>query len=166
MGDTLGTLFTCTTYGTWLRGDQCGWVTDGIVMPSDPVLEARDRELLKYEPFRFPKDDLLRVGQMIGDSLRQRLKCRILALTVQTWHMHLVVAATPHSVASVVKCAKEAVRWGLRLNRPLWTDGYDKRFCFDIETLRTRIAYVERHNLELGWPEKPWDFIESIATGT
>jgi hypothetical protein len=163
MGNTLGILFTMTTYGTWLRGDQRGWVDDGVVMPPDPVLEQRDRARMKHDPFLFTADQLLDIGTMIGQSLRERLQLRILALTVQRWHVHLLTAATSTPVPEVVKCVMEAVRYSLRPGRPIWTDGYDKRFCFDEATLCARINYVERHNLERGWAARPWDFIEVIS---
>jgi len=161
MGSTLGTLFTMTTYGTWLRGDQRGWVDDGILMPPNPAIEAADRARLKHDPFRFAAEDFLRVGQMIGDSLQKRMELRILALTVQAWHVHLVVGSTTHEVSAIAKCAKDAVRWGLRPGRPIWTDDYDKRFCFDEPTLANRIVYVERHNVAIGLPPRPWGFIET-----
>jgi len=162
MQRTLATMLTMTTYGTWLRGDKRGWTDDGIVFPADPVLEANDRERMKHPPFVFTANDLIRVGQSIGDSLIGRLSQRILALTVQIWHVHFVVAATSSPISDIVKCAKDAARYALRPGRLIWTDGYDKRFCFDEEYAFARIAYVERHNLRLGWPAKPWPFIEPI----
>jgi hypothetical protein len=140
MGATLGILITWTTYGTWLRGDERGWVEDGITYPADPILRTADASRMKYEPFLFDPEKLLAVGSMIGRSLIERMGVRILALTVQRWHVHALIAPTPHPFASVVKCGKDAVRWGLKPGRPIWTDGYDKRFCFDESTLRTRIA--------------------------
>jgi len=161
--NTLAIMFTMTTYGTWLRGDQRGWIEDGKLMPPNPVLETHDRLSMPHDPLLFPRADLLRIGTMIGTSLRSRLDLRILALTVQIWHVHFVVVATEHPIAKVVKCAKDAVRWGLRLDRPIWTDGHDKRYCFDEASVQARIDYVERHNLENGWPAKPWDFIEPFS---
>jgi hypothetical protein len=160
MGRTRGIMFTMTTYGTWLRGDKRKWVDDGIIMPPDPVLEACDRERMKHEQYFFAEDQLLEIGAMMGKSLRERFDLHILALTIQRWHVHLVTAATSTPVADVVKCAKEAVRYGLRPGRPIWTDGYDKRFCFDDRILLARIRYAERHIEERGWPARPWDFIE------
>jgi hypothetical protein len=160
MANTLGIMFTMTSYGTWLRGDKRNWVDDGIVMPPDSLLEACDRVRMKYEPFLFSDDQLLEIGAMIGKSLRERLDLQILALTVRRWHLHLVTGTTSIAVPDVVKCTKEAVRYGLRPGRPIWTDGYDKRFCFNRQALAARIKYVERHNLECGWPARPWDFIE------
>ena len=98
----------------------------------------------------------------MGNALTQRLCIHIGALTVQTWHVHAVLAATRHDVADVVRCLKESVRYGLRPGRPIWTKGYDKRFCFDDQNVERRVRYVERHNVALGWPARPWDFIEEI----
>jgi len=159
LGSTLGILFTWTTYGTWLRGDQRGWVENGTTYPADPVLQAADGERMKYPPFLFADQQLLKVGAMIGKSLVERKGVVVLALTVQSWHVHLLIGATEHRVEAIVKCGKDAVRWGIRPGRPIWTDGYDKRFCYDTPTLESRQVYVERHNLERGWPAKPWQFI-------
>lgn len=162
MRRTLGIMFTLTTYGTWLRGDARGWVDRGVVFPADPVLEEADRRRMKHSPFFFGRAHWLDLGTMIGQSLQERLKLRIWAMTVQSWHVHFVVAGTDEPVHRVVKCAKDAVRWGLRPDRPVWSDGYDKRFCFDIDSVYNRIGYVERHNLAVSLPRKPWPFIETL----
>jgi hypothetical protein len=161
MNRTLAIMFTMTTYGTWLRGDERNWVDDGVTMPPDPILEKNDQQRLEHDPFIFRDDDWWMIGNWIGMSLIERKQLRIGALTVQSWHVHFVVAATRHPVADIAKCAKDAVRWGLRIKRPIWTDGYDKRYCFDQEAVDARIQYVERHNTERGRPAKPWGFIET-----
>ena len=163
MNDTLAILFTFTTYGTWLRGDERGWIEDGRLMPPDPVLERDDRDRMKGELFLFCKADLHCVGAAIGESLIERKDALIYALTVQTWHIHFVIASARHPVADIAKCAKDAVRWRLRPERRIWTKHYDKRFCFDNATVRDRIAYVERHNERIGWPAKPWPFIKTFT---
>ena len=157
-------MFTMTTYGTWLRGDMRGWVDRGRVLPPNPRLEAADRCPMKHPVFLFDERRLLEIGGFIGTSLSERLDLRILAITVRTWHVHLVIAATEHPISKVVKCTKDAVRWALRPGRPIWTRGYDKRFCFDEDSVLRRIEYVQRHNVALGWPPKPWDFIEEYTT--
>jgi hypothetical protein len=159
MGRTLAIMVTSTTYGTWLRGERRGSIHDGQLLPPLPWLEANDRGRMKHEPYLFLEDRLLDVGQMIGDSLIERKGITILALHVARWHMHLVIAATRHDLADVVKCAKDAARYGLKPGRPIWTDGCDKRFCFDIPSVRNRIRYVERHNEQMGWAARPWTFI-------
>src|SRR5262245_55401814 len=104
MGDTLAIMLTMTTYGTWLRGDQRGWVDEGVILPSDPVLENRDRKRMKHSVYLFPKDELVKIGTYIGESLISRKEQRVLALTVQTWHVHVVVDGVKYSVPDLVKC--------------------------------------------------------------
>src|SRR5262245_18986569 len=98
MGRTLATMITLTTYGMWLRGDRRGWVDDGVVYPADPILEANDFQRMNHDVFRFASTDLSRIGQAMGESLIARLEQRIFALTVQTWHVHFVVGATPKAI--------------------------------------------------------------------
>ncbi len=155
-------MLTMTTYGSWLRGDQRGWVDDGVIFPADPSLEAADRGRLKHPPYRFSPLQLFNVGGMIGRALIERLNVTVLALTVQSWHVHLVIGDTTHSVGAVVKCAKDAVRWGLKPGRPMWTEGFDKRFCFEAASLHRRVQYVEKHNVHVGLPARPWDFITDV----
>lgn len=157
-------MITSTTYGTWLRGDRRGWIDDGKLMPSLPWLEANDRTRMAHEPYLFVRDELHAIGQMIGDSLSSRLGVLIFALHVGTWHVHLVVGATHHHIADVTCCMKDAVRYGLRAGRPIWTTDYDKRFCFDEQSLAARIRYVERHNEAMGWPAQPWSFFARSTT--
>lgn len=163
MGKTLATLITINTYGTWLRGDMRGWVDDGTVYPPDPVLEELDWERTKHLPYKFPRHTRHGVGQAIGESLHQRMELRIFAMCVQSWHSHIVIAPTNHPVADVVKCAKDAARWHLRLGRPIWAVGYDERFCFERRSAKNRVQYVEKHNLADGLPARPWEFIEDLG---
>jgi len=114
---------------------------------------------MKYPEFRFECCEFQRIGQAIGDSLISRLKLSIYALTVREWHVHCVIGATEHPIGSVVKCLKDSVRWELRPGQPIWTDGFDKRYCFDDESVRRRVRYVEQHNLEVGVPAHLWSFI-------
>ena len=159
MRPTLGIMITATTYGTWLRGDRRGWIDDGRLMPPSPGLEATDRRRMLHPPFLFARDQLHDVGDFIGKSLITRLDLPLFALHVGAWHFHLVVGAQPADVPEIAKCAKDAVRFGLRPGRPIWSDGYDKRYCFDEAALQSRIRYVERHNEALDWPPQPWPFI-------
>jgi hypothetical protein len=117
MNRTLAVMFTMTTYGTWLRGDQRNWVDDGVIMPPNPILEKNDAQRMEYAPFRFVDDDWWAIGNWIGTSLIDRMKLRIAAMTVQPWHVHFVVAATERAISDIAKCAKDAVRWGLRIKR-------------------------------------------------
>ncbi len=159
MPRTVAIMLTMTTYGTWLRGDQRGWVDNGKILPPDPDLEAADQRRMKHPVYTFPRNRLLDIGNAMGRALVDRLNLAVLALTVQTWHAHVIIGATQHAVGVVSRCAKEAARYHLRPDRPIWSDSYDKRFCFDDPSVRRRVQYVERHNEQMGWPARPWPFI-------
>ena len=166
MANTLATMLTMTTYGTWLRGDRRGWVDNGEIFPPDPILESADRARMKHPGFLFPPDKLLEVGHYIGTSLAERLQLPIYALTVGTWHAYIVIGPTHHPVGDVVRTAKDAARYGLSIHdRPLWTEGYDKRFCFDERSRCNRIQYVQRHNERHGLPPNPFPFITPFRPG-
>ena len=159
MARTLGTMLTLTTYGTWLRGDRRGWVDKGVVYPPRPPLEDADRARLKHPPFLFEKSVRHQAGQAMGDTFAERMNGRIVALAVCSWHVHVVVAHLATPITQQVKCLKDAARWALRLGRPIWGAGYDKRFCFDRVALAGRVQYVQQHNVEDGLPPDPWEFI-------
>ena len=119
MANTLATMLTMTTYGTWLRGDRRGWIDHGEIFPPDPELESADRARMKHPVFLFPRDGLLDVGQFIGASLVERLQLKIYALTIGTWHAHIVIGPTRHAIGDVVRTAKDAARYGLKIyDRP------------------------------------------------
>jgi hypothetical protein len=150
-------MITLTTYGTWLRGDERGWVDDGITFPPDPILEFNDLQRMKHTPFLFDLSQLEDVGNAIGNSLIDRMGVTVYALAVQTWHTHFVCCARK-PVSEIIKCAKDAARYCLRPGRPIWTEGHDKRFCFDNQSVINRINYVEKHNLQLNWRRNPWEW--------
>ena len=156
-------MLTMTTYGTWLRGDGRGWVQNGIIFPPDPQLESDDRERMKHPVFTFPSDRLLDIGSAIGQSIIQRQRVIVHAMTVQTWHVHIVIGPTDVPLGQIVKCAKDAARWHLRPGRPIWATDYDKRFCFDVSAAQQRIQYVQKHNLRMNWPALPWPFITPFS---
>jgi hypothetical protein len=159
MRETLGIVITATTYGTWLRGDRRGWIDDGELMPPCPGLEDVDHVRMEHPRFLFGAEQLFEVGDVMGRSLVMRMAAPIFAMHVGSWHFHLVIGVAPCDVPAAVKCGKDAVRFGLRPSRPIWTAGYDKRYCFDEASLRSRIRYVERHNERAGLPPRPWPFI-------
>jgi len=81
----LATMFTITTYGTWLRGDERGWVDDGVTFPPDPVLEKCDNDRLVQAPFYFDSIERFAVGQAMGEALIERLKVDVLARAFRRW---------------------------------------------------------------------------------
>jgi hypothetical protein len=79
-----------------------------------------------------------------------------LAVHVGSWHVHIVLPYVNAAIETVVKSVKDGIRRGLKYRRPIWTAGYDRRFCFDDSSLQNRVEYVQRHNVRDGLPQRPW----------
>jgi REP element-mobilizing transposase RayT len=148
MAKTLGYMLTWTTYGTWLQGDERGYVKDGEVLPANEMLMQANKNL--------QIQDIVKLSVVQQDTVRQAIlkeailqKQRIYALSVQSNHVHLVAEYTPQPIEKIVAYYKKAGRLALKsLGRDgkVWTAGYDKRFCFNKETLERKIRYVQNHN--------------------
>lgn len=73
---------------------------------------------------------------------------RLLAIAVQSNHVHVVVGSGGKDVGRVASRLKNAGYFSLReegFEGRVWARGYDTRFCFDEAALRARIGYVEGH---------------------
>lgn len=161
MRDALAMMITMTTYGTPLQKAERRWVEEDLIMPAQPIRQLAEQQGRKYPPLCLPRNQLQHLGTLVGTALREQFDLRIWAMTVQTWYVHAVIGATREPAAQIVQCSDDVIRRALQLKRPIWEAGYDKRFCFDADTVRERIAYVERHNVAVGWPARPWPFIEA-----
>jgi hypothetical protein len=63
--------------------------------------------------------------------------------------VHIVADYTTTDLGLIVRYYKMAGQTAIRnygFAGRLWTKGFDKRFCFDEQSLRARINYVNRHN--------------------
>jgi hypothetical protein len=154
MSDPLAYLLTWTTYGTWLPGDERGWVErPGQFRPPNLRLEAVARSLLKEEP-------------CVLDVEQRRLVEAIIAkhCALRGWHLHVVNCRTTHVHVVVTAGPRpEVVRdqfkaWCTRhlkalqragnpdLSQPVrlhWgTEGGSQRWLNDEESLAAAIRYV------------------------
>lgn len=148
MAKTLGYLITWTTYGAWLQGDKRGYVKDGNIFGSNSgLLRANKQNMVRGEvrlsetQRKIVKEAILEKAQKSGQE--------IYALSVNTTHVHVISGYTTEPISKIVAYYKTTARLALKVTGhegKLWTKGYDKRFCFDEETLRRRIKYVLSHN--------------------
>lgn len=161
MNDALAVMLTITTHGTSLSGEERRCVEQDVILPAEPLHVETAPAETGAPTLRFSRDETLFVGKLVGTALNEQLHLRVWALTVQIWYAHLVVEAAEEPVSQIVQCAEEAVQVGLERRRPIWAGGYDKRYSFDDEATRQWIAYVERHNVAVGLPPRPWPFIEA-----
>ena len=147
MENVLAYFLTWTTYGTWLQGDEHGWVKDGAVLAPNAKLKKYNQALMKNEEFRLTSQ----VKQVVKNAIIEEARFRnhhIHALAVCSNHVHLVLARTTEPIGSLVRNYKWATWSAIRktgITGKVWTKGYDKRFCFDERSLKARIAYVLNH---------------------
>jgi REP element-mobilizing transposase RayT len=147
MGNTLGYMVTWTTYGTWLQGDERGWVKKGKILRASRGLEQANRERRSGDSVKLRKGQREVVRSAIVQEA-ERIGEKVLAMSVWSNHVHVVIEGGGKPVDKVVSRLKDAAYYALQergVEVRVWTSGYDKRFCFDEKSLRERIEYVEGH---------------------
>jgi REP element-mobilizing transposase RayT len=156
----LAFFLTWTTYGTWLPGDQRGWVSKpGIFQPPDPNLEASARKQLTETPITLDPEQ----RALVEDTIKAHCQIR-------GWHLHAVNGRTNHvhAVVTAPKRGPEKVMdqfkaWCTRRLKELdqsrnlrsskkettrmvrqkwWTQRGSKRRLFDEKSLELAIQYV------------------------
>jgi len=144
----LGYIITFTTYGTWLQGDERGYVKNGRIHKGSKALLQANRKLQSQEAVFLSKAQ----QQIVREAITKEAvvqKQKIFALSVKPNHVHIVAQNSRQSISNVVAYYKKAARMALKAaghNGKLWTREYDKRFCFDMKSLEQRIKYVRSHN--------------------
>jgi len=148
MGKTVGYMLTWTTYGSWLQGDERGYVKEGRVLGGDKGLVALCEKFQKGHTVKLRSDEKDIVRRAILDE-GQRIGQNVEALAVCSNHVHLVLRYSPepigHTVSRFKNVASAALRRHGRAGR-VWTRGFDKRFCFSRDDMTRRIQYVNNHN--------------------
>ncbi|MHC4426654.1 MAG: transposase [Planctomycetota bacterium] len=148
MAKTLGYMITWTTYGTWLQGNERGYVKNGHTYRGNKALMQRNRELQSQDMVRLSRNQQQVVRKAITEEAELQGQ-RIYALSVQSNHVHIVAEYTRQPISKIVAYYKKSARLALKVaghNGKLWTKGYDKRYCFDKASLEQRIKYVQDHN--------------------
>jgi len=141
-------MLTWTTYGTWLQGDERGYVKNGRICRGSAALMLANKRSQLQNIVRLSREQQQFVREAIREEARLQGQ-RIYALSVKATHAHIVVDNTSQPISRIIAYYKKAGRLALKANGHtgrLWTKGYDKRFCFDRESLGRRIAYVERQD--------------------
>jgi len=141
-------MVTWTTYGTWLQGDKRGYVKDGQILEGDQTLLKICKALQKGQTVKLTKREKEIVRRAIL-SESQRIGQNIEALAVCTNHLHLTARPCDKSIERIVSMYKSVATRALRsLGRtgPIWTTGFDKRFCFTEADLVRKIQYIQNHN--------------------
>lgn len=150
MPDPLAFFLTWTTYGTWLPGDERGWVKrgKGFQMPNLVRKRATFRQL-KEDPCRLDAQQHNLVETTIAEHC-----------TIRGWQLHVVNCRTNHvHVVVSAYCDPEVIRnqfkaWSTRklnelqssreaaLRRNWWTERGSERYINDERSLEEAIVYV------------------------
>jgi REP element-mobilizing transposase RayT len=144
----LGYMITWITYGTWLQGDERGYVKDGLILPANEQLEDANRKLQVQDAVCLSETQQKVVREAILKQAAARGQ-KVLAISVQPTHVHIVLENIAEPIDKIVAYYKTAGRLALKAvgyTGKVWTRSYDKRFCFDEESLNRRIQYVENQN--------------------
>ena len=147
MGKVIGYMLTWTTYGTWLQGDERGYVKNGRVLGRNESLRGANRKAQKGATVRLSKAEREVVRAAILQE-SEALSQEVYAVAVCSDHVHIMLGCIGESIGKVAGRYKKAGTTALRnmgLQGRVWTKGYDKRFCFYEKSLKNRIAYVMRH---------------------
>ncbi len=146
---------TWTTYGTWLPGDERGWVKSGSagIQEPDPRRHEEARAHLAEAAVLLTNEQRGVVTQTIRDHCRIR-RWQLHAVNVRTNHVHVVVSAdrAPEEVMNQLKawCSRRlsdqaglsgpvARRAG---RRRWWTEHGSTKWITEDDYLQNAIAYV------------------------
>jgi len=148
MSKTIGYMLTWTTYGSWLPGDERGYVANGTTLPGDGKILERNRKRRKSPAVKLNAPEKKIVEQTIlaeAEKLGHKLK----ALIVYSNHVHLLARSHTQSIEEIVgryKSLTTRALWQKDRKGRIWTKGYDKRFCFTEEDIAARAKYIQKHN--------------------
>jgi len=125
MGERTGYMVTWTTYGTWLQGDERRFVKNGQVLDGCVGLRKANEKKRKGNAVKLNKGERDVVRRAI-EAEAKRIGESILALSVWSNHVHVVIGAGGRPVRGVVSRLKCAGYYALRqrgINGRIWTRG-------------------------------------------
>jgi REP element-mobilizing transposase RayT len=150
MPEPLAYFLTWTCYGTWLPGDERGWVDKhdaGPVRayrPADPVRRARAAARRKEPPAALEPRQRLLAEKALRDTSDFR-RWSLHEVNVRSNHVHVVVTAphvTPEEVMKVLKAYASRALNGHQRRKHWWTEGGSKRYLNDERSVAAAILYV------------------------
>ncbi len=153
MSKPLAYLITWTTYGTWLPGDERGWVKSGEfgIKPPDALRHEAASVSMAADEVRLT----LPQRALINETIRAHCLVRgwvLHAVNARSNHVHLVVTAgvTPETVLSQLKawCSRRlSEQAGLRAaskngQKRWWTEHGSTKWINDEAYFRNAVRYV------------------------
>ena len=142
---------TWTTYGSWLPGDQRGWIdrhNQGSIQNSDPGWETLARKLMKETSVILNKQQRAIVHSSISRTCNLR-SWKVHALAVCSNHIHVLISCpdkTGSQLLSTLKAHCTRVlkgHSGKTQRMHWWTRSGNVRSIFRKESLNMVIEYIE-----------------------
>lgn len=156
MADPLGYLITWATYGTWLPGDERGWVEyhHGWQLP-DQARKLEAEAKMTEDACRLDAEQRRTVEEQIAETCQVR-GWQLHAVNCRSNHLHVVVSANAHPkrIRTQLKawCTRklkslEAARMAAAgIEEPLrenwWAERGSQRFINDADSLEAATLYV------------------------
>jgi len=150
MSDPLAYFLTWTTYGTWLPGNERGWVKEGegFQLPNYKI-EHEARRKLEEPPYILSNAE----RELVEATIRRHCDMRgwsLHAVACRTNHVHVVVSApiSPDVVMDQLKawCTRRLKEFNQHdasnTRKHWWTEGGSKRYINGGEALEAAIIYV------------------------
>jgi REP element-mobilizing transposase RayT len=153
--DPLAYFVTWNTYGTWLPGDQRGWVEyrQGWQLP-DPLLELEAAARMTEDACRLDPEQRKRVEAQVEETCQFR-GWVLRAVNCRTNHVHVVVTADrkPEVVRNQLKAwctrrlkeldeVRRKDRPDLAFRENWWAERGSQRYVNDEDSLEAAILYV------------------------
>ena len=113
MTKTIGYMITWTTYGSWLQGDERGYVKNGKIQPANQTLANSNIQNLSKDPVKLSKNHREIVAKAIFEKANQ-LDQKIHALSVCSNHVHIIADYIPKPLGEIVTHYKNAAQVALR----------------------------------------------------
>jgi len=145
----LAYFLTWTTYGTWLPGDDRGWIdrhSAGIKTP-DPARQSATRSRMSESIVELQSGGRQCVDTAIRGTCLYR-DWTVHELNVRSNHVHAIIAAENYSPSEVLRVLKSYATRDLNLlysntkRKHWWTRGGSKKYLNDEKSLHAAIQYV------------------------
>lgn len=147
MDDPIAFFLTWPTYGTWLPGDQRGWVEyrHGWQLP-EPVRVIEAKLKMQEDACLLSKMERQIVEAQVAETCAFRL-WTLYAVNCRSNHMHLIIGAAnthPRKIRVDIKawCTRRLKERSDRNRQNWWAERGSQRYVFNEESLETVVKYV------------------------
>ena len=149
MSEILAYMATWNTYGTWLPGDERGYVNrQGQALEGNDELLQISKELQKYPTVKLSPQEKIIAEEIIAAEAK-KIGHTIIAMSITSNHVHLLAKPHQQSIDKIIgryKSMTTRALWKYGRRGRIWAHGYHKRYCFTINEINAKIDYVQKHN--------------------